>query len=408
MSKHLWQDIEQISMTWDQDDHWDKPCGPFPSQPAAGHSTGEETSPLSPMFNASNLKRLLDTMAQAVLALDCGGRVFVWNPACEKLFGTRKHGALRQNVRALLPAGALLQRVFDTVTEGREVSNLELSLVIGGKEKVLFLDTRRLQDHSRRLSGALCVITDVTRMRKQEKQLQRHEQVLLAGKIIAGFAHEVRNPLTAVRGFAQMLLEESPALKPPEHYLRLIIEEVDRVNELIRGFISLGHDQPKERETVEVGELVSGTVRLIQGYALSNGINVEVVPAPSPAYVHVHKEQVKQVLLDLLKNVMEAGAPGGPISIRTDVTEKTVLITVTSSSADIHPEELNQVLNNIVTDRGGGLGLPVSRGILERHGGDIQVKSLPEGGTVATVTLPTAGRPDPLENHENTGQLFSA
>ncbi|MGC7847085.1 hypothetical protein ACP3TJ_08505 [Desulforudis sp. 1088] len=63
MSKHLWQDIEQISMTWDQDDHWDKPCGPFPSQPAAGHSTGEETSPLSPMFNASNLKRLLDTMA---------------------------------------------------------------------------------------------------------------------------------------------------------------------------------------------------------------------------------------------------------------------------------------------------------------------------------------------------------
>ncbi len=397
MAKSTWGNVQQVRLTWDQGDAPHCSTG-HPLSLYADNGSSEGASPLSPMLNVLNLKSLLDTMAQAVLALDRSCRVFAWNPACEKLFGIPKRSALHRDVRTLLPDGPLLRQVLDAATEGREASNLELPFNTEGITKVFFLDARRLQDRCGRQSGALCVITDVTRMREQERQLRRYEQVLLAGKIIAGFAHEVRNPLTAIRGFAQMLLEGSARRNPPEYYLELIIREADHVNELIRGFISLGHDQPKERETVEVGELVSGTVRLIQGYALSNGINVEVVPAPSPAHVHVHKEQVKQVLLDLLKNVMEAGAPGGPISIRTDVTEKTVLITVTSSSADIHPEELNQVLNNIVTDRGGGLGLPVSRSILERHGGDIQVKSLPEGGTVATVILPVAQTPVPSKN----------
>lgn len=345
------------------------------------------------MLTAANLKRLLDTMGQAVFAVDRNGALFVWNCAAEKLFGQPRFAVLHRDIRQVLTPGDFLHTLLQSLDHGVEFSGVEVQAVCRSQPVTLLVDIRVLRDQNHQPIGRLCVLTDLTQIREQERRLQHYERLGVTSKIIAGFAHEVRNPIAAIRGFVQLLLE-GRATQDPSAYLHLILEEVDRVNNLIQGFISLSRNDGTGVTTVYPDGLVEEVVALMQGYTFLNGIDLQTSLHTAGTAIRGDPDQLKQVLVNLIKNALDATPPGGTVVIATNRDDRTLYIEVRDNGHGIKPAVLPKIFDLYFTTHGGtGLGLPISRSIVHQHGGKLTVESTEGVGTTVRVALPLLPRP---------------
>lgn len=227
-----------------------------------------------------------------------------------------------------------------------------------------------------------------TRELPRKDTVPRSDQVRMAMRIMGGFAHEVRNPLAIIRGFAQLLLE-GKATDQVNHYLSLIVEEVDRINERIRGFISLSSFEDGDYQKLDVRTLINDVDLLLQGYVFLNGVRLLVETEPGIGSVQGNAEQLRQVILNLVNNALESASAGGTVVLRAAGNEDEVRITVTDNGQGIAKETMPRVFEPFFSTRDGvGLGLAISEDIIHRHGGTIELESTPGQGTTATVTLP--------------------
>lgn len=360
-----------------------------PALHEAGEMTaGSDTSALEPMLTSANLKRLLDTMGQAVFAVDRNGGLFVWNFAAEKLFGQPRSSVLHRDIRQVLTPGDFLHTLLQSLDHGVEFSGVEVKALCRGKPVTLLVDIRVLRNQNHQPIGRLCVLTDLTEMRDQERRLRHYERLGVTSKIIAGFAHEVRNPIAAIRGFVQLLLE-GRATQDPSTYLNLILEEVDRVNDLIRGFISLSRNDGAGMTAVDPDGLVEDVVALMQGYTFLNGIDLQTDLQATGTAIQGDPDQLKQVLVNLIKNAIDATPPGGTVVIATRRDDRTLYIEVRDNGHGIKPAVMPKIFDLYFTTHGGtGLGLPISRSIVHQHGGNLTVESRDGIGTTVRLTLP--------------------
>ncbi len=216
----------------------------------------------------------------------------------------------------------------------------------------------------------------------------RSDQLRMAMRIMGGFAHEVRNPLAIIRGFAQLLLE-GKANDQVDHYLSLIVDEVDRINERIKGFISLSSFEDGDYQELDIATLVRDVDLLLQGYAFLNGVRLLVETEPGIGSVRGNAEQLRQVILNLVNNALESTPTGGTVVLRAARSEDKVQITVIDNGQGIAEETMPRVFEPFFSTRDGvGLGLAISEDIIHRHGGTIELESVPGQGTTATVRLP--------------------
>jgi two-component system sensor histidine kinase HydH len=233
-------------------------------------------------------------------------------------------------------------------------------------------------------------------MRRLEAEAARAERLAALGDVAAAFAHEVRNPLNAVSiGLQRLRAEFSP--EPADEYARfveLMQAEVRRLNGIVEEFIGLARPLPVEASSFDVGDLLHELALLAEGEAKAARIAVQLaVPAPLPPLV-ADRDQVKQVLLNLALNGIQAMAGGGALTLGAQAAGDTIRLTVSDTGPGIAPEVRARIFDPYFSTRrdGLGLGLTIARRIVEAHGGRIDVDSTPGRGARFTVTLPRSAR----------------
>ena len=240
------------------------------------------------------------------------------------------------------------------------------------------------------------------RAESQNKLLHSEKQAGI-GRLAAGVAHEINNPLTGVLTYSHMLLRRNDIVDEVRSDIEKIVEATERVRKIVKSLLDFSRQTKLDRRPTEVNELVRSTISLVGNQALLKGISLKIRAGndlPMPA---LDRGQVEGVLLNIIMNALDATGEGGSITICTERDSSSsdgrpagVAISVADTGCGIAPEDLGRLFDPFFTTkevgRGTGLGLSVSLGIIERHGGNIKVQSEVGKGSTFVIWLPSDGK----------------
>ncbi len=236
---------------------------------------------------------------------------------------------------------------------------------------------------------------------QRERDLQRADQLAILGQVAAGVGHELRNPLTSIKGLVQVNLKEASARGLPVEDLRIIEQEIRRMERTLQMFLDFARPAKPERRRVELASLVERVFALVAGRAAKQRVVLGFQPPAGPVTVQADQDQIQQLLLNLILNALDAMPHGGDLSVTlgSDRDEQ-VEIEVADHGPGIPAELLPRIFEPFVTSKeaGLGLGLAVSRRIAQDHGGSLGAVNRPGGGACFTLLLPAApASPSPLK-----------
>ncbi|MFA9556886.1 PAS domain S-box protein [Evansella sp. AB-rgal1] len=229
------------------------------------------------------------------------------------------------------------------------------------------------------------VLRDITEHKKTEELMYRSEKLSVIGQLAAGIAHEIRNPLTTVKGFTQLMKSGHG-----QEFLHVMIDEMDRIEQTISDLLILGKPQVSNIEKINVQTVIESTVSLLSAEALLHNIElVQECDLPEP-YMEGEEDKLKLVFINIIKNAIEAMPNGGKIYITAEQEDGTIVIKIMDKGIGIPPERLKKLGEPFYSnkEKGTGLGLMICNRIIKNHQGSLQIESKVNEGTTLSVRLP--------------------
>ncbi len=291
-----------------------------------------------------------------------------------------------------------IDRLFN---EGISYLNHDFPLGVGAERRTIALSIHTI-DYGEAETGACVVAQDTLGKRELHQEFEKEEKMAMLSMITAGLAHEIKNPLSGIRGAAQLMGKENEALSD---YCNLIINETDRINSLVTELMDLGRERKQKRDTINIHRILDDIILLQTTIFKRKRIELVRDYDPSLPPVTIDADRIKQTILNLVKNAVEASA-GGPLRIRTrtalDPTptinprqKKGMMMSVEiiDSGKGIPPEVEKNLFTpfNTTKTHGTGLGLVMSLKIVRDHGGVLTLHNNPDGkGATARILLPLA------------------
>ena len=247
------------------------------------------------------------------------------------------------------------------------------------------------------------------KLRETRVELARSEKLISLGRLSAGVAHEVRNPLNAVKGAIIVLQKRRSGDSLIQEYTQLILEEIGRLNKFVNRFLYFAKQSPPNREPTDVNDVLKSTIAFLEEEFKRQGILLSVDLDRSLPVVRIDPHQMEQVFLNVMVNAMHAMPEGGTLIIKSAIMEedqggmmkKKIVIHIQDSGMGIPERNLNNVFDLFFSTKedGTGLGLPISLGIIEDHGGKMEISSQEGKGTTITLELPLE------EDHSSSGNI---
>jgi two-component system, NtrC family, sensor histidine kinase PilS len=242
-------------------------------------------------------------------------------------------------------------------------------------------------------TGSIVVFQDVTEIMRLKDAYERAERLATVGKLAAGLAHEVRNPLAAMCASIEVIKN---ALAPPESMKRLmnnVVSEADRLNGLITEFLEFARPREPQRQPADVSQLVAGVIEVLKNDRILASTKLDV-RLEEKLFASIDSAQMRQVIWNVAKNAAESmiGRSDATLSISTRRSRRSVDVIIRDTGPGISPDQLKRVFDPFFTtkDRGSGLGLAISHSIVQAHGGRILLDSKPGQGTEVTIALEPA------------------
>jgi two-component system, NtrC family, nitrogen regulation sensor histidine kinase GlnL len=355
-----------------------------------------------------NYEAVLAGLPDAVIAVDTSLRVVFWNAAAEVLTARsarRAQGRLVKEVFA--PNTSLVSRLGETLATGESRSEADGVLeTADGRAVPVSLLTAALFGQDGVVEGAVAVVRDLSRLRQLESEVRRGETLAAAGRMAVGVAHEIRNPLGAIRGAVQLLARELSAEPRFTEYTDVLLKEVDRVNRIIESLLDLGRPVQVRRVPLNLYQMLERVVLLTEESARGAGVTVVRRYDPSLPPILGDEDRLLQVFHNLVRNAIEAMKPGGRLTLTTRVSlnplygkmdlgggQRTMVeVALKDDGAGIPVAVRSRIFDPFFTtkERGLGLGLALCHRILEEHRGTIHVESEEGRGTTVTCFLPIA------------------
>jgi two-component system sensor histidine kinase HydH len=232
----------------------------------------------------------------------------------------------------------------------------------------------------------------VEQLQQRERDVRRAERLAVLGQLAAGVAHEIRNPLTSVQLLVQMARKDPTAGALTDADLALIDEELGRIEGSLRTLLDYARPPKLEQVACDLGSVVEGALHLVRGRAQQQGVELRFAQPPSAIALCADPAQLRQVLLNLLLNALDTMPTGGRIDVALGSMAREFTVTVSDTGPGIAPEMANRLFEPFATSKetGVGLGLVVSKRIVEDHGGTIRGFNRPGGGATFAIRLPTA------------------
>ena len=354
-----------------------------------------------------NFQAVLAGLPDAVIAVDEALRVVFWNAAAEELMARsarRMEGRVLKEV--FTPDASLVRRLSETLSMGLSRSETETSIERPDHRVVpVSIVTAPLFDHGGRVEAAVAVVRDLSRIRQLEAEVRRGETLAAAGRMAVGLAHEIRNPLGAIRGAVQLLGRELGG-SPLEEYTTVLLTEVDRVNRIIEMLLDLARPVTIRPAPVNLHQLLERVALLTEESARERSVTIVRRYDPSLPPILGDEDRLVQVFHNLVRNAIEAMADGGQLTLATRVSmnplfgkvdlgagqRSMVEIQVLDEGSGIPAAARTRIFDPFFTtkERGLGLGLAICHQVMEQHHGAIQIDSIEGHGTTVTCFLPIA------------------
>ena len=343
-------------------------------------------------------RRLMDSFPDVVISLDADGRYAFASPQIFDALGYQPADLVGQKfgVHTDPQDRAAMQELFDDLMSGR-TANGQIEYRTqhkNGAWRMFRASARPLHDEAGRITGIIASTRDMTDHQRLQQQLIQSERLAAMGQMIAGVAHELNNPLTAILGVTEMVRDKTED-ENSRRQLDLAHRQARRAAHIVESLLVFSRPSVPRNNLLHLGDLLQRTIQLHEHSLRSNHVQVDLVARPDLPTVLGDSNQLTQVFLNLIVNAEQAireVREHGTLRIRLGVVGERVLVTFQDDGVGIRREALTRIFDPFYTTkrpgRGTGLGLSICMAIVREHNGDISAQPLPDGGSVFTVSLP--------------------
>ncbi|MBT8362520.1 MAG: PAS domain S-box protein [Deltaproteobacteria bacterium] len=331
---------------------------------------------------------LVSSLPIGLIATDVDGTIRTCNKSACEMLGLIQERALGQAPRNILPKDLL-----ENMSHGNqkdEQLHREVTVIDGaGNEKSLHSTLLYFGDKEHQ-HGMMLLIQDLSQLKELETELRRSERHAALGKMAAGLAHELRNPLSSIKGLALLLKATSPKDAIDQAKADLLVDEVERLNRSISELLEYSRSARLNKQNIELPNLIEKALHLVHSDLKAANITISHQFPDTSHTATADQDKLIQVLLNLFLNSIQAMPNGGHLAIRMWDDTNSVYIEISDTGTGIEPSIRDQVFDPYFTTKleGTGLGLSLSAKIIEDHLGSLSIDSSNESGTVVTIRLP--------------------
>lgn len=333
----------------------------------------------------SRLAAIVESTDAAVIGLDLQGKILSWNKAAERIYGYSQDEILGQTVSVLAPANLIneVQENINRLIQRETLTSLEtIRMRKDGSFINVTLTISPIQETDE-TTGISVIARDISERRQLEQEMVRLDRLTMINEMAVGISHEVRNPMTTVRGFLQKLSEKEECNSFKE-YFELMIEEMDRANQILSEFLAIGKNKISSLHLQNLNSIIKMMFPLIEADAAGQNkwIKLELQAVPD---IYLDDKEIRQVILNLVRNGLEAMKPGGALYFKTYEEKDCVVLEVEDEGSGIPPEIMAKLGTPFFTtkEQGTGLGMVICKGIIDRHKGKMAIHSSPSGTQVS-------------------------
>ncbi|HEX7079194.1 MAG TPA: ATP-binding protein [Candidatus Eisenbacteria bacterium] len=338
---------------------------------------------------------VIENLPLGVVAIDTRGRVLAWNRAAESIIGLDIDQVRATPIPRLLPERSWHDALIESMESGETSVGAEHDVIRpDGTSLPAEVSTAPLKDAEGRIRGAVATLLDVSSLRRMEDRIRQLDRLAALGRFASSVAHELRNPLTGIATGVQYLSRGFPEGDERHESVAFILREVIRLNTIIQDLFTATKPRDLNLRPARLGEVLALALRGIAPHVAASGVRIDVEDADHWPVAMVDADQIQQVFLNLIQNAVQATPAGGTVTLRARQAGdgRGVVVEVADTGPGIAPEHLPRIFEPFYTTRpkGTGLGLFVAHGIVQHHGGTLEVESEQGRGTRFRIVLPGA------------------
>ncbi|MBP3041754.1 PAS domain S-box protein, partial [Bacillaceae bacterium Marseille-Q3522] len=337
------------------------------------------------------LNSVLESIPDGIFVLNVNGEVQKINKGFEQIFGW-KENELKGSRLPLTPPELLKETdlLLSTVISGKTVKNYEtVKAHKNGKRINVSMSLSPIKGKNGDRVAIVGISRDITEKKKMQEVVHRAEKINLIGQMTASLTHEIRNPMSVIRGFIQLIKEQNLDPDTERQYFELIIAELDRANEMINDFLSLSKSRIVDKRPTDLNEVIRSLYPMISSEGNMAAVTVSFYLQTPLPLILIDSREIKQLILNLVRNSCEAMKSGDKLEIITEhlSMEKVVQLHIRDTGSGIPKEYLEKIFDPYFTSKEGGtgLGLAVCKSICEGHNASLQIESEEGKGTSVII-----------------------
>jgi len=337
---------------------------------------------------------LMENMPIGLIAMDPSLIITSFNHVADRLLNLSAVNAAGKKASEVIPA-VFLDLVQSPDIQEQVVEKEIVCIVARHTSLPLEVSAAKLIDENGSFLGYVMLLKDLREVQSLKKALAISRRLASVGSLAAGVAHEIRNPLSSIKGLATYFKERYVHISEDYNVSTIMIQEVDRLNRVVSQLLEFARPVTVSRQMVFISDIISSTMKLIERQARERQIDIQMETAPELPPVFIDPDQINQVLLNLILNAIEAMSGGGEITIRAFKDKDRLAIQISDTGSGISETDLSRIYDPYFTTKpaGTGLGLAIVYNIIEAYDGDIKIESQMGKGTLVTIHLPIE---DPL------------
>lgn len=331
---------------------------------------------------------IITRMPAGLLLCDAEGRIVTANPGASQILGIPEDGFRGRSAREIFPEKILSCK---TLQSGGEHPVTEGTMAVNGRKLTINLSATPIPGEGNDPGGFLILFQDISELEDLRGRLAQSERLAEIGELSSIVAHEIRNPLSSIRGLAQLLSGKVPSGQ--KTLTETIVREVDRLNRVVTGLLSYARQENLRIGKADVANILHHVTVLAEGDARLRNVTVASAGVIGDLTWDLDRDMVIQALLNLVMNAIEASSAGQTVTLSADVEDQNLVFKIGDEGAGV-PEDSERLFSLFETTKKGGtgLGLPLVRKVAQLHGGGASLARKPGGGSEASLWIPQGGR----------------
>jgi two-component system sensor histidine kinase HydH len=336
---------------------------------------------------------IIKNLPVGLITTGSDGRVAVVNGAAEKIFGLEASLVSGKLPDDILPAN--LCNLNDVIDSGEAIIEREIECAVDSKAIPLSVSAAKITNEMGDFLGNILILRDLGEVKRLQEEVRRKEKLAALGSLAAGIAHEIRNPLSSIKGFAKYFEGHCEEGSEGRKLVAVMTKEVDRLNRVITELLEFAKPSDLKTRPTNVNDIIEHSLRLIRQDANAKRIRVEFTRDEQLPNAEIDPDRFTQALLNLYLNAVQAMENGGILAVRASTAGvNEIRIEIEDSGKGIPSESLGSIFNPYFTTKssGTGLGLAIVHKVIESHQGEIKVRSAAGKGTAFSILIPTQRR----------------